>query len=93
LIFVRSIQQSLGRDATYINAGTAKSSSLFDANGLEAFLSSLDCGNVPYKYIAIVKKVLPPGPPPMTARSYSLEARGAAKLRRAMAKTLELIFC
>jgi len=92
LIFVRSIQQSLGRDATYINAGTAKSSSLFDANGLEAFLSSLDCGNVPYKYIAIVR-VLPPGPPPMTARSYSLEARGAAKLRRAMAKTLELSFC
>jgi hypothetical protein len=47
---MRSIKQSLGRDATYINAGTAKSSSLFDTNGLEAFLSSLDCGNVPYKY-------------------------------------------
>ena len=43
---VSSVQKSFRWDAANIEAGTSKSSSFLDTNGLEASLTSLDCCNI-----------------------------------------------
>ena len=81
---MRGIEESFGRDTTYIETGSSKSASLLDANSFETSLSCLDGGNV--SYLTQTNEVLqtinlsnrqysPPGPPPMTATSYSFAAK------------------
>jgi hypothetical protein len=45
---VGSVQESLGWDASDVEAGSSESSSLLDANSFQALLSSLDSSNVTY---------------------------------------------
>lgn len=43
---VSGVQESLGRNATYIKASSSKGASLLNANSLEALLGSLDGSDV-----------------------------------------------
>ena len=69
------VEQSLGWDATNVEAGATEGTSLFDAHRFEASLASLDgCDVTCYEKIIRGESngsYLPPGPPPMMARSYS----------------------
>lgn len=65
--FVGDVEEGLGRDAADVETGAAEGSPLLDADSVEAQLGGLDgC------HISCVKKRLPPGPPPMTAKSKAL---------------------
>jgi hypothetical protein len=43
---VSGVEESLGWDTSYIEAGTSEGASLLDANSLEASLAGLNCGDV-----------------------------------------------
>jgi hypothetical protein len=44
--FVGGVEESLGRNAAYVETGSSQSSSLLDAHSLEAFLTSLDGSHI-----------------------------------------------
>ena len=64
VIFVRDVEERLGWNAADVETGSSQSTSFFDADGIDAELSSLDRCNV-----AFLREDVPPGPPPITARS------------------------
>ena len=45
---VGGVEESLGWDTSYVEAGTSECASLLDANSLEASLAGLNCGDVSY---------------------------------------------
>jgi hypothetical protein len=64
VVFMRDVEESFGWDAAYVEASPSESTSLFDADSIETELGRLDGCD-----IALVDYKLPPGPPPITARS------------------------
>ena len=64
---MRDVEESFGWDAAYVEASPSESTSLFDADSIETELGRLDGCD-----IALVDYKLPPGPPPITARSQDL---------------------
>src|SRR5690606_1470424 len=46
LVAMRDVQQLLGRDAAYVEAGAAEAAALLDAGGLEAELGRPDCRDI-----------------------------------------------
>jgi hypothetical protein len=64
VILMGDVEEGLGRDTADVKAGPAQRSSLLDADSIQAELSCLDRGNITF-----LSKVVPPGPPPITARS------------------------
>jgi hypothetical protein len=75
VILVRSMQEGFWRDAANIDTSTSKLASLLNANCLQTFLCSLDSCSITY-WNSDIERIwyIPPGPPPITAKSNSLEA-------------------
>lgn len=61
---VGDVEEGLRGDAAHVQTGSSQSASLLDADGVQTQLRCLDC-----RHIAFFTEELPPGPPPITARS------------------------
>ena len=64
VVLVRDIEKSLRGDAADVEACSSERAPLFDTHRAHAKLGRLDGSNITY-----MKGVVPPGPPPITARS------------------------
>lgn len=65
VILVGDVEQGLGGDTADVEAGSSQASSLLDTDSVESQLSCFDGSDITYAN----ERVVPPGPPPITARS------------------------
>lgn len=75
VVFVGDVEEGLGGDAAHVEAGPAQRSPLLNADSIETQLRGLDGSDV-----SCVGGRVPPGPPPMMARSNDLVEKPNAVL-------------